>query len=199
MAKKKGRDDYYPLLIYKPLGLRWRSLGILLTVLSVVLWWFAPDLLPPSIAQSNLRHLALIPAFAGIVLALYGALARSRSSVTLRAKSLRIRTAFYPLVVSYKRIDDISSIPITDLFEKRKERAARRTWPRGYWGMTAVVVELKSYPLSERWLRLWIDKYLFIPNGKGFVFLVDEWMTLSNQLESKSLGSRARQDTYYDY
>ena len=182
--KKKSGGERFPLLIYKPLGLRWRSLGILLAVLSLVLWWYAPQLLRPSVGLTPLRHLALLPVFTGIVLTVYGLAARRMAYVRCYPKYMRIQTPFFPLAVSYKRVNSVRPVQLSNLFDSAKEKAARRSWPRAYWNMTAVAVELKSYPVSERWIRLWFDRYLFLPDMTGFVFLVDDWMGLSNKVES---------------
>ena len=51
------------------------------------------------------------------------------------------------------------------------------------WGKAAIMVELSKYPLDERWLRLWFNRFLFAPTGAGFVLLVEDWMGLSRQLD----------------
>ncbi|MBL7062696.1 MAG: hypothetical protein ISS49_00625 [Anaerolineae bacterium] len=69
------------------------------------------------------------------------------------------------------------------VFDPAQEKAARRSWLHPYWGQTVLVVELVKYPMSKTWLRLWFSPYLLTPNGIGFVFLVEDWMTLSRQLD----------------
>ncbi|MGD1995915.1 MAG: hypothetical protein PVH62_03985 [Anaerolineae bacterium] len=182
--KKRKRGDRFPLLIYRPLGKRWSRLGILTAIISFTLWWFAPQVLSPDVGRTPLRHLALVPVMAGIFLTVYGFAARRLAYVRCFRTYLRIQTPFYPLVVSYRRIQDTRPVQLAKLFDPKREKAAFRNLPRSYWAMTAVAVELNSFPLSERWLRLWLDRYLFTPDMGGFVFLVKDWMGFSQQLDS---------------
>jgi hypothetical protein len=193
MTRKRRRGQRFPLLTYIPLGQRWGSLGLLLGISSFILWLFAPRILPPEIGTTLLRHLALVPTLAGIGLTLYGMAARRMAYVQCLGTHLRIRTPFYPLVVSYRRVEGTRPIEMRQVFDPARERAARRLWPRRYWAITAVAVDLRSYPLSRRWLRLWMDRYLFNPDGKGFLFLVDDWMALSRQINDRLTLHRGRQ------
>jgi hypothetical protein len=38
--------------------------------------------------------------------------------------------------------------------------------------------------LPRWWLRLWLSKYLLTPDGSGFVFVVKDWMGLSQEIDS---------------
>ena len=52
-----------------------------------------------------------------------------------------------------------------------------------YWGRTAVVVQISKFPVQKNWLRLWFNRYMFSPEVTGFVFLVEDWMAFSRQLD----------------
>jgi hypothetical protein len=101
----------------------------------------------------------------------------------LRLPGPTIQTPFYPLVVSYGRIKGVRPNTFRQVFSPSGEKAARQRWLRPYWGRTALVVELSKYPFSKTWLRLWFSPYLLAPDVTGFVFLVEDWMTLSRQLD----------------
>jgi hypothetical protein len=65
-----------------------------------------------------------------------------------------------------------------------------------YWGRTVLVIRLSKFPVSRRWLRLWFSPYLLTPDTPGFVFVVEDWMALSRQLEdfrTAWIDRRARQ------
>ena len=119
----------------------------------------------------------------GIVLMLYGLAAQKSAYVQCFPAYFRIQTPFYPLVVSYARVRGTYPVQMGRVFDPEQDRTAQRSWPSRYWTMTAVAVELKRFPMSEWWLRLWLDPHLFAPNSKGFIFLVEDWMGLSRELD----------------
>ncbi|HEC34091.1 MAG TPA: hypothetical protein ENI37_05175 [Chloroflexi bacterium] len=186
MTKKRG--DRFPLLVYTPLWQRWGRLGPLLMLASGLLWWLSPRVLGPT----PLRPLALFPVLAGGVLFLYSLAARKMAYAQCFSTCLRIQTPIYPLIISYRRVSGTRPMQMRRLFDPQKDRAARRAWPSRYWGMTAVVLELKGFPVSKNWLRLWFDRHLFLPDGTGLVLLVEDWMGLSRQLDSFQATYRAR-------
>lgn len=186
MAKKRGNQ--FPLLIYSHHWKRWSCMGPLLVIASVALFLVAPRLDIPEM----LRWLALFPALAGIMLFLYGLLTRHVPSVRLTRKYLRIQGPLYPLAISYNRVTGTRPVQTSSVFDPKHDRAARSAWPPKYWGMTALIVELKQFPVSESWLHLWLDRHLFLPNGTGLVLLVNDWMELSQQLDSIMAEHRLR-------
>jgi hypothetical protein len=171
-------------LIYLPLWRRWGSLGILVVVITLALWLMAPQILPPHFGRSPLRHLILLAVGAGWALSLYGLMARGMAYVQCFPRYLRIQTPILPLNISYRRIEETRLVQIGKVFSFEQEKAARRTWPETYWGMTAVTIDLNSLPANEKWLRLWFDRYLFSPETRGFVFLVEDWQEFSRQLNA---------------
>lgn len=187
MAKKK-HGDRFPLLVYAPLGRRWIILGLLLAVASFVLWLLAPRCLGCGL----LRHLALFPVLTGLVIFVYGLAACRIATVQCFRTALRIQTPIYPLTISYKRIAGTRPMQVSKLFDPETDKHARRNWPLRYWGLTALLVEMKSFPMSERWLRLWLDRYLFWPQGTGFVLMVEDWIGLSQQLDGYQADYKAQ-------
>ncbi len=179
MAKRR-RGTRFRLLIYERMWQRWAWPCILIVLASAAMWWFAPDI--PIIYQP-LRHLTLVPALVSLVILVYIYLARRLAWVQCRPDHLRIQTPFYPLVISYGRIKVIRPKTFNKVFSPSKEKGSRRRWLLPYWGKTAVVVELSKYPMSKGWLRLWFSPYLLTPDMTGFVFLVEDWMALSRQLD----------------
>ncbi|MFQ6101791.1 MAG: hypothetical protein ACE5OS_11245 [Anaerolineae bacterium] len=184
MAKRRRSGSRFRLLIYERMWKRWGGPCILIVPASAVLWWFAPRI--PIIYQP-FRVLTLVPALVSLVLLAYIYLARRLAWIQCRPNHLRIQTPFYPLVVSYGRIKGVRPNRFAQIFSPAKEKEARRRWLRPYWGKTVLVVELSKYPISKAWLRLWFSPYLLAPDFAGFVFLVEDWMALSRQLdESRS-------------
>ena len=69
------------------------------------------------------------------------------------------------------------------IFSPVEEKGARRRLYQHLWAKTAVVVDLKGYPVAKWWLKLWFSPYLLHPKEQGLVLLVDEWMALVRQIE----------------
>ena len=181
MAKKRRRSGKrFRFIIYERMWKRWSFPCILIIPASVVLWWFTPLL---SITEGWYRAIALVPALVALVLLIFTFLSRRTAWVQCRANHLRIQTPIYPLTVSYGRIKEVIPQSFSQVFDPSKEKAARRNWLRPYWGKTALVVRLSKYPVSKVWLRLWFSPYLLSPDTPGFVFLVEDWMGLSRQID----------------
>lgn len=201
MPRKRKRSRRFPLLVYAPLGRRLSGLGFLLAVASLALWWIAPRALLPPFNGPPFRHLILLPVLVGGSLFVYGLAARQLAYVQCFPTYFRIQTPFYPLVVSYRRVAGTRPVQVAKAFDREKDRAARRSWPERYWAMTGLAVELRGYPVSQRWLRFWLDRHLFLPDGTGFLFIVDDWLELSRELDGflalyraqrQGVGPRAR-------
>lgn len=176
MARR--RNQWFPLLVYTPLR-RWGDLGLLATVVLGLFWLLAPRILGPT----PLRPLLLLAVLASATLMLYGYFAPKVAHVRCTPEGIRLQGPLMPLVISYRRVKGTRPVQMGQIFDLQKDRAARR-WPQRYWSMTAVVVELNGFPVSPFWLRLWFDPHLFLPGGSGLVLLVEDWMGLSQQMDS---------------
>jgi hypothetical protein len=55
--------------------------------------------------------------------------------------------------------------------------------------MTALVIELTGYPMSQSTLRLFLSPLFFKDKTPHFVILVDDWMKFSAELESMRSGA----------
>ena len=178
MAKKRGKR--FHLLIYERMWQKWGLASLLVALASGVLWVLAPR---ARFIPSSLRPLILVLALASLGVFVYSFMARRMAWVQCRPGHLHIQTPIYPLAVSYSRIKVVRPSEFGHIFDPSKEKPGRRNWLRPYWGKTAVVVEISKYPISKSWLRLWFNRYMFSPEVTGFVFLVEDWMTLSRQLD----------------
>jgi hypothetical protein len=180
MAKRRPSGKRFRLLIYERMGQRWTWPCALILPASLALWWFAARV---PILYAPFRPLALVPALVSLVILAYTYLARRLAWVQCRPDHLRIQTPFYPLAVSYGRIKSIRPQTFAQVFDPAREKAARRRWLRPYWRKTVLVVELSKYPMAKAWLRLWFSPYILPPDITGLVFLVEDWMALSRQLD----------------
>ena len=184
MARKRKRGDKFPLLVYTPIWDRWGNLGILVFVIGL---GFAIAARPLHIApfdQPPIWYATFLPVVVGLAMIFYGLAARNMAYVQCHPKYLRIQTPLFPLNISYKRVEGTRLVQVSKIFSIEEEKKARNTWPEKYWGMTAIAVDLKGLPpnVSEGWLKLWFDRYLFDPQRLGFILLIEDWQGLSNQL-----------------
>ena len=53
---------------------------------------------------------------------------------------------------------------------------------------TAIVIELKEFPIPRSVLRFFLSPFFFKGSTPHFVFLVDKWMSFSTELESLRVG-----------
>ena len=180
MAKRRRQGTRFRLLIYERMWKRWAWPCVLIIPASFALWWVVPYL---GVTQTLYRTLALIPALIAFLLLVFTSMARRLAWVQCRANYLRIQTPFYPLSISYSRFKEVLPNTFYQVFDLRKEKAARRRWLKPYWSQTAIVVRLTRYPVPLWWLRMWFSPYLLLPKVPGFVFLVDDWMGFSRQLD----------------
>jgi len=178
MVRKRGKR--FPLLVYAHFWRRWGCLGTLLMVGSAALWFLTPRFSIPPL----MRYLTLFPILVGGFLLLYARAARNLAHVRCFRTYMRVQGPIYPMFISYRRIRGSRPMQMSKIFDPEQDKAARRTWPLKYWAMTALVVDLKDLPLPGWWLRLWFDRHLFHPRETGMVLLVDDWMGLSQQLDS---------------
>jgi hypothetical protein len=178
MAKKRGKR--FRLLIYERMWQKWGLISLLVALASGVLWLLAPRI---RFLPSSLRMFILVPALASSAIFAYVFIARRMAWVQCKPSTLHIQTPIYPLAISYARIKIVRPTEFSHIFDPSKEKQARRNWLRPYWGLTAVVVEISKYPIKKEWLHLWFNRYMFSPEVTGFVFLVDDWMTFSRQLD----------------
>jgi hypothetical protein len=189
MAKRRRRGNRFRLLVYGRMWQRWALPCVLIIPASLVLWWGAPRI---SILNPSLRPLALVPALISAVILAYTFLARSMAWVQCRPGHIRIQTPIYPLAVSYNRITGVRPKPFAEIFNTAAKSAARQDWLQPFGQQTAIVVSLSKYPVSRAWLRLWFSPYLLDPKDNGFVFLVEDWMALSRQVDEYRIAWETR-------
>ncbi len=180
VVKRRRSGKRFRLLIYGRMWRRWAWPCMLIIPASIGLWWFVPRI---TILYAPFRPLAIVPALVSLTILAYTYLARRSAWVQCRPNHIRIQTPLYPLVVSYGRIKVVRPQTFAHVFDPVQEKQARRRWLRPYWGQTALVVDLTKYPISPTWLRLWLSPYLLTPGAPGFVFLVEDWLALSRQLD----------------
>jgi len=182
MAKRRRRGKRYPLLIYRRLFSLYAGPLVMLflvsaALLGAMLVWELPRLQP-------MRWTLVIIAVVSILLWSALFIARWLAFVRCRTNSLLIQVPLYQVVVSYGRIRLTHSAQLGRIFPPQRQNWSQRRFLEPLWGRTVIVVETKGLPLPRWWLRLWLSKYLLMPDVNGFVFAVEDWMGLDQEIDS---------------
>jgi hypothetical protein len=169
----------FRLLLYKRLydTLVW-PLALLMLLLAG-LWWYAPFI--PWLAPFD-QLLLYVEGLCALLL-LGTALAHPLSFVQCRPDHLRIQTPIFRLAVSYQRIHTVRPVKFSDQYPAEKQPWSQRRFLEPFFGLTAVGVTVRSYPIALKWLKVWLNDYLFTRDAPGFLFVVDDWMTLSREID----------------
>ncbi len=182
MAKGGHR---YPLVVYTHMINRWWpaifTLGLALLALSWALrsWGFEDWrwLVFASIGGLNI--------FLGILLLIV----RRSAYVQPFSDRLRLATPFLRLNISYKRVRRASSANMGALFPRDSVSSWRAEIIEPLAKMTALVIELNGYPMSQSSLRLFLSPLFFKDKSPHLVILVNDWMKFSAELESMRAGA----------
>ncbi|MCQ3937029.1 MAG: hypothetical protein DPW18_08295 [Chloroflexi bacterium] len=102
---------------------------------------------------------------------------------------LRLATPFLRLNISYKRIRRASSSSMGALFPPKSVPRSLYDVVAPLSKMTAIVIELTSFPMSQPALRLFLSPLFFKDKTPHFVLLVQDWMRFSAELESMRTGT----------
>lgn len=148
-----------------------------------------------SISQSILEVISVSAAVV-LTLSMFAFLARFRAYVQVNPNHLSLVTPLIHLNISYLRLRSAHPALIQQLFPANESGWARRSYLKPFYGKTAIVVELKGYPLNPVLLRLFFAKEMFSPQNRGFVLLVPDWMRFSTELDTlhgKWLGGQKSQ------
>jgi hypothetical protein len=92
------------------------------------------------------------------------------------------------LNISYKRIRKTTATEMHYLFP----RNSMSGWVQDIFAplatRTAVILELSSFPVSPKLMRLFLSRFFFKDQTPHIVILVKDWMRFSTELESMRSG-----------
>ncbi|PWH14001.1 MAG: hypothetical protein DDG60_09010 [Anaerolineae bacterium] len=194
---KGGRK--YRLLLYRHVLNRWWPATLFVALLLFLYvgvlwgaqWYFLDPAENPLPILSDRDGYLLIGAggFALLITFLFW-LARNGAYVQLFDTYLRIVTPFMRIHVAYKRIHRTVTAQVVDLFPPSKYKGTAREILEPLSNETALVVHLTAYPLPRRVLRLFLSPFFFYDKTPHFVFIVDDWMRFSIELDSRRTGGK---------
>jgi hypothetical protein len=108
---------------------------------------------------------------------------RGLSYVQCRPTHIRIQTPLLRLAISYQRVHTVRPVVFKDMHPPSQQHWSQRHYLEPFFGRTAVGLTVSSYPMSLGLLKVLLGEYMFTHDAPGFLFLVDDWMTLSRQID----------------
>jgi hypothetical protein len=97
---------------------------------------------------------------------------------------LLIATPFLRLRVSYQRIQSLRPMLVQQVFPPDRLTWTQRGFIEAFYGKTALVVDLLSFPINPRLLKLFLPDAMFARDRKGLVLMAPDWMKLSTEIDS---------------
>ena len=173
----------FRLLLYERRVKRFRQPALILTLLFWLLWYLVKENFlewPPPPNAPWLMAGGLVT----LIFWLFTLIAPRLAFAQPRADHLHLQTPIYRLKISYRRIHNTRPIDFAKTFPPSSVRRGDRWLLRPFFGATALGVDVTDWPLSPTILRLFFNRYFLAPDQPSFVILVQDWMTLSNQLSS---------------
>jgi hypothetical protein len=178
----------YPLLVYRHVVSRW-WLAFLLMGLGMFAWAYADYYVEPlgPFMPWVWGFDAAVGGMAILVGIFFWAI-RYFAYVQPYPAYLKLVTPFMRVNISYKRIHKTTATEMRYLFDYKKLSGAARDIFEPLATKTALVIELKGYPISPAVLRLFLYRFFFKDKTPHIVVLVQDWMRFSTELESMRSG-----------
>ena len=182
MKAPKAGKRYHLLLYRRTLDRLWPPTLLLGLMLGAIwLWeWFYPT---PLIQAGNSLWLAVAAIFL-LGFSLFAFLGRNMAYVQPRQDHLRLVTPFLRMNISYQRFIQASSAEMGRMFPLKNPKGRKRDFLRPLAVETAIVLELRGWPLPRWVLNLFLSPYFFPDNTARLALLVPDWIGFSTELES---------------
>ena len=175
--------DRYPLLIYGHTLKRWYPKLFWLSPALFAFWWFMPTMFPDKGIGMEDR-LMLYSSIAALLLGIFFMLVRDMAFVRAYPTHLHIATPLFRFNISYKRIRKTTTSEMQALFPPSKLSSGMRENMAPLLVKTAIVIELKGYPVPRWVLRLFLSPFFFKDKTEHIVILVNKWLSFSSEMES---------------
>jgi hypothetical protein len=182
MKTRKAGKRHRLLLYRRTMDRLWIATLILGILLGAIWLWFWVSEIPILDPGNEIWLLAGSAAALGFTI--FAFVARQAAYVQPHRDHLRLVTPFLRLSISYRRIRSVHPAAFQQLFPPGKASWSQRSFLDPFYGRTAVVVDLISYPMSPFLLRFFLSPQMFSPQSTGFVFVVPDWMSFSTEMDS---------------
>lgn len=107
---------------------------------------------------------------------------------------LLLATPFLRINISYRRFRGTTTTELRALFPPTSLSGWRRDIIAPLSGMTAIVINLNGYPMSQFVLRWFLSPFFFKDKTPHIVILVKDWLLFSAELDSMRLSHKKGAD-----
>jgi hypothetical protein len=173
----RTHGDHVSLLLNKRFSelIFWQCIVIMVTSAILLTW-------TPAALESKRLYLAPILVGTGLILVLT-LLFRLRAYAQCRARELWIQVPFAHLSIPYNEIRATRPNDFYHLFPPKEQPRIQRRFLKPLLGLTAVVIDMEKLPRSKAWLRLWMSKYMILPDSVGLILPVRDWIAFRIELD----------------
>ena len=177
----------FPLIVYKHLLNRWWTpmFAMGLGMFGIAYGQYMEPLGP--FLPMSWMPLVVIGVLA-IMIGIFFLIIRQIAYVQAFPGYLKLVTPFLRLNISYKRIHKTTTTEMKLLFPPKSMSGWMRDIFAPLANQTALIIELKGYPISPVILRMFLSRFFFKDKTPHFVILVKDWMKLSSELDSMKSG-----------
>ena len=195
MSGRKAGSRHILLLYRRWMNRIWKIVFLLGLVLAFIWAWLIWESTTVSILSLNLILLVVVVLV--FLMSFFFFFARYRAFVRPFPKYMKLVTPFLSMNISYRRMRSVRPMLVQQIFPREDLRRSQRNVMEPFYGKTALVLELKKFPIKESWLKIFLPPSMFSPHFTGLVLIVPDWMTLSTEMETfrgtqvKSIKDRA--------
>jgi hypothetical protein len=177
------RRRKYPLIVYRHMLNRWWPAMI---VMGLVVFALAYGEYTNSLSQFLPWRWQLLAGVGilAILVGLFFIVIKQFAYAQVFPTYLKIVTPFLRFKISYKRITRTTATEMRLLFPPKSMSWWLREIFAPLSSRTAIVVDLNSYPISPRIMRMFLSRFFFKDKTPHLVILVNDWMLFSTELES---------------
>jgi len=173
----------YPLIVYQHMLNRWWPPMITMGLVMFILAY--GEYIDPLAQFISWRwQLFGVIGCLAILVGLFFIIIKRFAYVQVFPTYLKLVTPFLRLNISHKRITRTTATEMRHLFP----RQSMSGWVQDIFAhlsnMTAVLVELNSYPISPSVMRMFLSRFFFKDKTPHLVILVNDWMLFSTELDS---------------
>lgn len=185
MARRGGTK--FPLVVYQHLLGRWWP-GVVGIGVAMLGFAYTEYVKPENQFQPWHWQLAVAVGVLTILGGLFLLIIRYFAYVQAFPTYLKLATPFLKVNISYKRLQKTITAEMGQLFPRKSMSGWVWDIFEPLAGRTAMIVELKSYPISPTILRLFLSRFFFKDKTPHLVILVKDWMRFSAELDSMRAG-----------
>ena len=124
----------------------------------------------------------------GILIGIFFLIIRQIAYIQPFPGYLKLVTPFMRFNISYKRIHKTTTSEMRQLFPPKSMSGWVKDIFQPLASKTAIVLELKGYPISPFLMRMFLSRFFFKDKTPHLVILVDDWMRLSSEFDSFRTG-----------